>query len=168
LLRRSLIESIGPWRPALECVIESSQDFLFRALRAGKKLRFTDRVTVLAVQSGARQDVYRRREDYENTYYAGQIRDNPRFREQILSQVALQLTGRAAAPKMHFSLSRGMRKLIYPPAVWLGVHPRAIRAWLKGRNKGTAIDGLRRLRGLEPLARRRFYETRSMKDDADK
>jgi glycosyltransferase involved in cell wall biosynthesis len=168
LLKRSLIESIGPWRPAMECVIESSQDFLFRALRAGKKLRFTDRVTVLAVQSGARQDVYRRREDYENAYYAGQIRDNPGFREQILLQVALQLAGRAATPKMHFSLSRAVRKLIYPPAIWLGVHPRAIRAWLKGRGKGTGIDALRRLRGLEPLARRRFYETRSVKDDSNK
>ncbi len=168
LLQRSLVESIGPWRPAMECVIESSQDFLFRAVRAGKKLRSTHGVSVLAVQSGARQDVYRLREDYENAYYAQQMRDNPRFREQILAQIALQLTGRAVAPKIHFSFIRALRKLIYLPALWLGVHPRAIRARLKGRGKGAVIDELRRLRGLESLRRRGLNDTRSITHESKK
>ena len=153
LLKKSLIESVGLWRPATECVIESSQDFLFRAFRAGKILRFTGSVTVLAVQSGARREVYLRREEHENAHYAEQLRSNPRFREQILAQVALQLAGRAAVPKIHFSFSRGIRTLLYRPALRLGVHPRATRSWLHGRGKGAVIDGLRRIRGLDPLKR---------------
>lgn len=164
-LKKSLIESVGPWRPATECVIESSQDFLFRAFRAGKNLRFSGRLTVLAVQSGARREVYLRREEHENAHYAEQLQNNPRFREQILAQVALQLAGRAAAPKIHFSFNRAIRKLIYRPALWLGVHPRATRSWLHGRGKGAVIDGLRRIRGLEPLKRRGSKESGSMVDE---
>jgi hypothetical protein len=133
-------------------VIESSQDFLFRVFRAGKKLRFTGIVSVLALQSGVGPDVYRIREDYENAHYARQLRDNRHFGEQILSRVALPLAGRAVAPKMHFSFRRTLRKIVYRPALGLGVHPRATRAWFKGRGKGATIDGLRRIRGLEPLA----------------
>jgi glycosyltransferase involved in cell wall biosynthesis len=151
VLRRDLIETMGPWRPAVDCIIESSQDFLFRAWRAGKKLYFTRRITVLAVQSGARKEVYLNRESFENEYYAGRMRENLNFREEILLRVAMDLAGRAAVPKVHFSFARGLRKLLYRPALWFGLHPRATKALLKGRGKGATIHSLRRLRGLDPL-----------------
>ena len=154
LLSRDLIESIGPWRPALDCVIESSQDFLFRAWKANKCLRFKPRVTVLAVQTGSRKNVYLNREFHENEYYARQIRNNANFREEILSHVAMDSAGKAAAPKVHFSFARAVRKLIYRPALWFGLHPRATKALLKGRGRGATINSLRRLRGLEPLRKK--------------
>jgi glycosyltransferase involved in cell wall biosynthesis len=168
LLRRTLIESIGPWRPALECRIESSQEFLFRAYKAGKTMRFTRHLSVLAVQSGARKGVYRQREAYENEYYGGQLRNNPRFREQLLSHVSMELAGQASVPKLHFSFGRALRKLIYRPALRLGLHPRATRAFLKGRGKGASIIGLRRIRGLDPLPSRTSSGTGSMRNDSSK
>jgi hypothetical protein len=149
LLRRDLIESIGPWRPAAECVIESSQEFLFRAWKAGKELRFKPRMTVLAVQSGLRQDVYLKRESYENEYYARQLKNNSRFREEILSHIAINLAGHQAPPKIHFSLGRAFRKLIYRPALRLGLHPKEALGLLKGQRKGSQMNRLRRSRGLE-------------------
>jgi glycosyltransferase involved in cell wall biosynthesis len=154
LLRRALLESIGPWRPALECIIESSQDLLFRAWKADKRLRFKPHVTVLAVQSGSRKDVYRNRESYESEFYAGQMKNNPSFREEILTRVAIDLAARAAVPKIHCSFGRGLRKLLYRPALRFGWHPRAVRALLKGRGRGATINRLRRIRGLDPLRRR--------------
>lgn len=168
LLRRTLIESIGPWRPALECRIESSQEFLFRAYKAGKTMRFSRHLGVLAVQSGARKDVYREREAYENEYYAGQLKNNPRFREQILSNVSMELAGQASVPKLHFSFGRTLRKLIYRPALRFGLHPRATRAFLKRRGKGVGIIGLRRIRGLDPLPPQTASETGRLRNDKSK
>lgn len=149
LLRRELIESIGPWRAATECVLESSQEFLFRAWRAGKELRFKPQMTVLAVQSGLRQDVYLKREFYENEHYGGQLKNNFRFREEVLSHIAINLAGHQAPPKIHFSLARAFRKLIYRPALRLGLHPKEALELLKGRKKGSQMSRLRRSRGLE-------------------
>lgn len=153
LCRRELIETIGPWRPAVECYMESSQDFLFRAWKAGKDLRFKPGVTVLAVQSGTRKDTYKNREDYENRFYTDRMRSDGDFREKVLSSLALNLAGRAGAPKLHFNLKRTMRKLIYHPALWLGCHPRAVRALLKHGRRGAAIKKLREVRGLKPISR---------------
>ncbi len=154
LLDRRLIEAIGPWRAAVDCVIESSQDFLFRAWKAHRRLVFKPLVTVLAVQSGSRKNVYRNRETHENEYYAGQLRDNANFREEILSHAAMALAGQAALPKVHFNLTRGLRKLIYRPALRFGLHPRATKALLKGHGRGWMIGNLRRLRGLDALTTR--------------
>ncbi len=158
MLRRELINDLGGWRSARECFTEPSQDFLFRAWKAGKNLRLKPQSTVLVMQSGARKNVYKNREEYENKFYARALREYNNFRQRALSEIALDLAGRAAAPKFQFSVKRLLRKVAYRPALWLGWHPRALRAFFKYGRRGGAVEGLRIIRGLEPSAP---LETRS-------
>lgn len=58
LARRTVIDRIGGWRPAAECYAESSQDWLFRAWRAGLRLATMPHLTVLMIQSGERLNSY--------------------------------------------------------------------------------------------------------------
>jgi len=154
VLRRELASRVGPWRPAVECHTESSQDWLFRAWKQGSHLRCTGKLTVLTLPTGARRGVYARREDHENRYYARRLRESPGLlREQILGTVALDLAARRSLPKLPLSVKRVFRKLSYEPCLRLGVHPRAARNLVLGRPRGWGIQELRRIRGLPPLER---------------
>ena len=154
VLRRELVAAVGPWRPALECHTESSQDWLFRAFRQGRSLRCTGKLGVLTIPSGERPGAYARREDYEIRYYAERMREDPRLlREQILGAVALELAARSSHPGLPLSAKRIFRRLCYGPCLRFGVHPRALRNFLRGRRRGWGIQELRRIRGLRPLVR---------------
>ena len=154
VLRRELVAAVGPWRPALECRTESSQDWLFRAFRQGRSLRSTGRLGVLTIPSGDRPGSYARREEDENRHYALRMREDPRLlREQILGAVALELAARGSQPELALSAKRIFRRLSYGPCLWLGVHPRALRNFLRGRRRGWGIQQLRQVRGLPPLLR---------------
>jgi glycosyltransferase involved in cell wall biosynthesis len=61
LCRRELIEEIGPWRFYRECHSVPSQDWLYRAWKAGKDLRLIPHLTLVAIYSGSRQGVYAKR-----------------------------------------------------------------------------------------------------------
>jgi glycosyltransferase involved in cell wall biosynthesis len=54
LMKRELIQAIGPWKPAVSCYGAPSQDFLFRAWKRGKLLSFKPRATVLTMSSSTR------------------------------------------------------------------------------------------------------------------
>jgi glycosyltransferase involved in cell wall biosynthesis len=154
VLRRELVAAVGPWRPALECHTESSQDWLFRAFRLGRSLRCTGKLGVLTLPTGERPGAYARREDHENRFYAQRMRDDARLlREEILGSVALELAARRSQPRLGVSAKRVFRALGYGACVRLGVHPRALRNLLRGRRRGWGIQELRRIRGLRPLPR---------------
>lgn len=154
VLRRELVAAVGPWRPALECHTESSQDWLFRAFRLGRSLRCTGKLGVLTLPTGERQGVYANREEHENRYYAERLRDDPRLlREQILGGVALDLAARKSFPGRPLSMKRVWRKLSYAPCLRLGLHPRAAKTLVRGWGRGRGIHELRRIRGLRPLER---------------
>jgi len=154
VLRRELASAVGPWRPAVECYTESSQDWLFRAWKQGRSLRCTGKLGVLTLPTGERQGVYANREEHENRYYAGRLRDDPRLlREQILGGVALDLAARKSFPGKPLSMKRFWRKLSYAPCLRLGVHPRAAKTLVRGWGRGRGIHELRRIRGLRPLER---------------
>jgi glycosyltransferase involved in cell wall biosynthesis len=154
VLRRELVAAVGPWRPALECRTESSQDWLFRAFLRRRSLLATGRLGVLTIPSGARPGVYARREDHENRHWNERLRVDPRIvREEILGSVAQELAARRSLPALSLSAKRILRRLVYGPCLRLGVHPRAFRNLLRGRRRGWGIQELRRIRGLRPLAR---------------
>jgi len=154
VLRRELVAAVGPWRPALECRTESSQDWLFRAFRQGRSLHCTGRLGVLTIPSGERPDVYARREEHENRHYALRMCEDARLlREEILGAVALELAARRSQPGLALSAKRIFRRLCYGPCLRLGVHPRAVGNFLRGRPRGWGIQQLRRIRGLGPLVR---------------
>jgi hypothetical protein len=154
VMRRELVASVGPWRRALECRTESSQDWLFRAFRQRRSLLGTGKLGVLTIPSGARPGVYARREEHENRHWNERLRADPRLvREEILGSVARELAARRSLPALSLSAKRIFRRLTYGPCVRLGVHPRAFRNLLRGRRRGWGIQELRRIRGLRPLSR---------------
>ena len=149
LLRRELLDRVGPWRPGRECWAEASQDWLFRAWRAGADLRFSGTVDVLAVPSGARRNSYSERQSAENEFWARQMTANPRFRERMLETAAINLAGRASNAKVKLRPLAIAYALAYKPLAWLGVDPKALKFRLKYRRRGALLASLRRNRGLD-------------------
>jgi len=150
VMRRDLMEELDGWRPARDCAIEPSQDFLFRAWRAGKRLRVLPAVTVLAVQSGKRKNSYRHRQSHENAYFSERMTSDPTFREAMLTSAALYHARKfiVASRKLNCSPLQVVSALIYEWICRLGIHPRALTMLVK-HGRGGWIRELRRIRGLE-------------------
>ena len=150
LLRRGLVHELGGWRAAHDCFLESSQDFLFRAWRAGKHVVALPAITVLAVQSGKRKDSYKRRDYYENAHYAMRMSEDSSFRENMLASAALQSAREVIvnSRKMNCSMAQLASTLFYQWICRLGVHPRSLTMALR-YGRGGWIRTLRRVRGLE-------------------
>lgn len=154
--RRKLLDRIGPWRFYQECRVPPSQDWLFRAWRANGDLRLVPRLTVVSFPSGKRRGSYVDREDREQRDCLQRIRTEPDIREQILTEVA-------AGFRMSW-IDLQAPDVLVRQALWttlekiflkFGVHPQAVRNFMRFPRKGQRIDSLRRTRGLERLPRRR-------------
>ncbi|HKQ99853.1 MAG TPA: glycosyltransferase [Pyrinomonadaceae bacterium] len=156
LLRRELAEEVGPWRFYRECYSIPSQDWLYRAWKAGKDLRLVARMTVVAITSGTRRGVYANREAWENQLYFERIRDEPDFRARELTSITLNYE----TPWLRWYpagtlVLRALRNLLVRACVAARLDPIAVRNFFLYFRKGKFIDRLRRIRGLEPLGRER-------------
>jgi len=155
MLRRSLAERVGPWRPARELFLTPSQEWLYRAWKQGHRLRSVAKATVIAVFSGVRSRAYADRREAEQARYLARMRGDPLFLQRMLEEIAFRLTleTNAAAPLRHFR--RALKALVRRATLSLGVHPHSLRNAVRFRRKGAFLDSLRRNRGLPPLPRRR-------------
>jgi glycosyltransferase involved in cell wall biosynthesis len=175
VLRRELVEEIGPWRGHWECHAAPSQDWLFRASCAGKDLRYISQLTAIALPSGGRPGAYAQREFLENQAVFEQM-GQPGFRENVLLAVAEQyaiaqsnppvwgevrhtlrdLVRRRLAPYWGWArpsqyvspLSIALRKKVSRLLGTCGLHPQAVEFFLQYRRRGGFIYFLRRFRGL--------------------
>jgi len=150
LLRRDMFDAIGPWRPARECYCESSQNFLFRAWRAKRDMRFNPAITVLAVQSAGRRNSYIERVEHENAFYGRQMIENPRFREQIGCLAAIAMARKAQQVNSKLSPLVLASRLLYKPLLALGINPKDVKFFLR-YGRGGFINRLRERRGLPKL-----------------
>ena len=156
LCRRELIEEVGPWRFYRECHSVPSQDWLFRAWKAGKELRLVPHLTLVAIYSGSRQGVYAKREARENQLYFDRIRNEPDFRAKELTSIATNYeTPWHRWYPARTLLLRALRNAMVRFCVAAGLDPIAVRNFFIYWRKGAFIDLLRRRRGLEPLRRSR-------------
>jgi glycosyltransferase involved in cell wall biosynthesis len=156
LLRRELIEEIGGWRFYRECHSVPSQDWLYRAWKAGKDLRLIPHLTLVAIYSGSRQGVYARRDARENQLYFDRIRNEPDFRTRELTSIAINFeTPWHRWYPAHTLVLRALRNTTVKICVAMGLDPIAVRNFFIYFRKGAFIDGLRRRRGLKPLGRSR-------------
>ncbi len=149
VLRRELIEELGPWRSARDCYEGPSEDLLFRAWRAGKDMRLVPRLTVVAIPATIRDRVYPRRELAEHEALVARMQDEPDFRERELSALAF----RAVAEQFAFrpTVTLAVRNAIRRRLVGLGLRPMAVRHFLKYGRRGAMFNDLRRRRGLPPI-----------------
>jgi hypothetical protein len=154
LFRRELADEIGPWKFYRHCYNIPSQNWLHRAWKAGKKLSLAPELTVVAIHSGRRPNVYRERAFRENELYRDRILNEPAFRETELNRLTLNHAcndpshGGAsimAAAYMQRVAKNAIRRIV----LFVGLHPLAVRNFLTHRRKGGFISHLRRLRGLD-------------------
>ena len=157
LLTRELATRIGPWRPARETFVSSSQDWVFRAWRSGARMRFNPHPSVLAVPLGIRRDSYRLARNVEHEFFAAEMRDNPRFRDRALQIAAV--AGERECNRYRFGrhIPEALRSLIARPAaaaaISLGMHPYTPYFALQHGRRGNLINAIRRRGGLGKLAR---------------
>ncbi len=155
LCRRELIEETGGWRFYRECHTIPSQDWLYRAWKAGKALRLIPHLTLVAIYSGSRQGVYAKREAWENQLYFDRILNEPDFRTKELTAIVTNYeTPWHRWYPAHTLILRAVRNALVKGCVALGLDPIAVRNFFLYFRKGAFIDRLRRRRGLEPLRRR--------------
>lgn len=154
--RRALFEEVGPWRSYRECHSVPSQDWLYRAWRAGKDLRLLPRLTVVAIPSGTRRGSYSEREVQLNQHYFERVRRETDFRERELTAIATNFETPwlrwYTAPQL---LRRALRNALVRVCIAARLDPVAVRNFFRYFRKGAFLDQLRRTRGLEPLGRRR-------------
>lgn len=152
VLTRELAARIGPWKPARETFVTSSQDWLFRAWRAGARLRFHPRVTVLAVPGGARRGSYASPASSEHDAIAAEMRTHARFREDALEAAALAGERQTNEARFGRSWPIALRGLIFKPvsamAIRAGVHPLAPYVALRHGRRGNLINAIRRHTGI--------------------
>jgi glycosyltransferase involved in cell wall biosynthesis len=138
MIRRTSLPGLGPWRPASQCVCESSQDWLFRAWRKGAVIATMPHLTVLMLHSGKREGSY--------------ARDTAREQEELMDAMnapdalRVRVLGNAEEPVPLKRFRYLKRRLL----AMLGVHPRA-RTFRRLYRRGAFIEMLRRKRGLPPM-----------------
>jgi len=142
LLRRSAVDKVGWWRPALECFAESSQDWLWRAWRSGLRMVAMPHLTVLMPQSGMRDGSYIDNRAEEQITLLEAIRDDP-------DALRRRLLERATEPK-GFGPLRYWKRRLYAAC---GIDPRA-KSFRRKHRRGSLIQGLRLKRGLRPMPQR--------------
>ncbi|TPK94689.1 glycosyltransferase family 2 protein [Mesorhizobium sp. B2-4-16] len=141
MIRRASLPRLGPWRPASQCVCESSQDWLFRAWRKGAVIATMPHLTVLMLHSGKREGSY--------------ARDTAREQEELMDAMdapdalRVRILGNAEEPAP-LKRSRYLKRWLLAA---LGMHPRA-RSFRRQYRRGAFIAMLRRTRGLPPMPER--------------
>lgn len=137
--------------------VSPSHDWLFRAWRAGARLRFHPHATVLAVPSSARAGSYLATASAEHDAFAAAMYEQPGFRDRALANAAL--TGDRDVNGYRFGVSwlAGLRALLFRPvaavAMAAGVHPYAPFVALRYGRRGSLVSAIRRKIGLSGLGR---------------
>jgi hypothetical protein len=96
LLRRALLERIGPWRQPDELSVPIDYDVLRRAVRAGAVFAGTDELTTFKFNAAFRRDVYRHKETTDQQAMLARIETGVDFRQaEWAALVRSFLTGRS-------------------------------------------------------------------------
>ena len=151
LLRRTLAEEVGPWRPARELFAVPSQDWLYRAWRQKRRLRSVARPTVIAVMSGGVKGSYSNRVADQSASWAKRLREEPDLIARVMTEIACRVTAETQDLGVSRHFVRAAKAIIRRLAMTLGVHPWAVRNALLFRRRGGYLNRLRQTRGLGPL-----------------
>jgi len=150
LVKRSLIEEIGPWRYYKEISSIPSQDWLFRAWKARKKLRLVPHLTVVAIGTRGRPGCYANRKEDDQQYFFNRLRTETDFRERELTDLLFYQNEYLSSPSVKYlSSSVPVSRLVR--ALHMKLKRRLVRTLRVGRYKGAQVDELRTIRGLPPI-----------------
>jgi len=151
LVRRELLEEIGPWRQHHLVWTEPAQDLLVRAWKRKKVLRGLPQITVVRVPAGGRPDTYSTRACEDNETFFLRMQTEPDFLQQELLDAFWQTL--SAARWLHDlrvipHLRLAVRNLLRRAAMRLGVAPMELKARWSHKRRGAVIDAWRTKVGL--------------------
>jgi glycosyltransferase involved in cell wall biosynthesis len=138
--RRDLADRVGPWQSPDRLFVTPSMDWLFRAWRSGANLQFLPVVTVIVVLAGPRPGSYAQETSPEHELIAQLLREDPKYREKILEEAAVNEAMERFRNDRYPSL-RVLLRLLQRPLSWLlvkaGIHPLSVpNAIVFGRRGG--------------------------------
>ncbi len=140
-VRREICQAVGPWLPKDATRLSPSQEWLFRAHRQGRKMRYHPYVSVLCIHSGVRRYSYvnARSVDHERAWTWVSGGDTARL--HMMDVLAVQ----QARELVEKRLELGKRKR--PLFTWMqglfekaGVHPDSFRRAFSGIGKGGFVN----------------------------
>ena len=148
VMKRTVFEKLHGFRLASQIHIEPSQDLMFRALRAGFRIRAVNLVTVVLIVSGHRHGSYVSGRADEQQWLLDQLAI-PGFDAELAAQ-ALETNAAFVARSQTRSprWARQVARLL----TMCGVNPRTLVFRLRrGFRPGAYVTGLRNVRGLPDI-----------------
>ena len=148
VFKRSLFQSVGPWRHARDLINLPSQDWLYRAWRQKAAMISTAHLTCVFVMSGDRKGSYSNRDFGEHAALYQDMQDpvcRAKFLERAIADLANTRLKRGVWP----DLRRFIGSLVWDFSSRVKLNPASIHLWWRFRKKGGAIARLRSIRGLE-------------------
>ena len=150
VFRRDLPDRVGPWRSPDQAFVTPSQDWLFRAWRSGAVLRFLPAVTVIVVLAGPRPGSYSRRDSPDHDRLAQALKDDPRCRERILEEAAVNKAMGHFLSHRYPTLG-ALKRLLLRPVYYLlariGIHPLSLPIAIVFGRRGSVVRNHRRITG---------------------
>ncbi|MDQ3980017.1 MAG: glycosyltransferase [Actinomycetota bacterium] len=151
VLRRQAFEVVGEWRAARACWTTPSQEWLFRAGRAGLRMELLPEMTVVILESGRRPGSYRSGDATEHLHIHDRMKEPEAFRTELLTRAALASTGEALLPRgVGHHVRRASKDLVRRLCLATGVSQQDVLAFASYRRRGGLIEHARRVRGLPP------------------
>ena len=149
LVKRETLEDVGPWRPARQLYNIPSQDWCFRAWKLGKKIEMVANLSVVAMPSGLRKNVYSNRECDVNERYFTASGDMSAFRQRELTNAIVEhseqwLKRYPAGMLIKWGIINTVRRLLF----FIGLHPEAVKNFIFHPGKGGFIASLHKVRGI--------------------
>ena len=153
LMRREMAADVGPWRLSREIWgINTSQDFLYRAWKAGKRMVLDRRVSCLVFSSGDRRNGYKLRDGSELAAWFKRICDDRGLVQKLL--IAMSIDTHNQEPSFWREIGRQLRAAV--ARRWWRFYldcdgnPQALVGFLSRRGRGAWLDRLYEYRGLPP------------------
>lgn len=153
VFRRELVDGVGPWRSGWTIRLSPSQDWLWRAHRAGATLTELPRVSVIGFPSGSRPGSYAGGVDAEHARWRERLAADPGWPETLLaSYLHAQAQGGRLPASAHPAgqVSWALKNLSAAALARIGVHPLAAKLAVTHPGRGGFLRWLRQRRGLPP------------------
>jgi hypothetical protein len=147
-----LAQRVGPWRSPEKAYVTPSQEWLFRAWYSGATLKFLPSVTVIVVLAGPRPGSYARPISPEHELIAQWLKEDPKCRERILEEAAVN---EAMGHFLHYRYPslRSLRRMLLRPVYFLltrmGIHPLSLPIAMVFGRRGSVVRNHRRITGAQ-------------------
>jgi len=149
LFKNELIDSVGKWRHFKEIYDIPSQDWIKRVHLKKLSIKSTSNVSMIAIQSGAREKAYSNREYLESSSWYEKLQNPERLRRELLTENLIHFVRKDQMIFNH--LITFIWNLMKELFVQFNFKPSSIKNFFRFGRKGAFLNSLRRKRGLKRI-----------------